>query len=480
VVQFLKYVNKKNKVKSKQKLNNYQIFPFTHKATKHEESSPIQKLPIQKLPNLKHANNMLNGIIQTKLKVSNPSDKYEKEAEQIAQKITSNKQSNVTISKIQDNTIRRISNDSKQSEIETKITSASGGHHLNSSTNKSMSERIGYDFSNVKIHNDSNSRNLAESVNARAFTYGNDVYFGKNESESDEKVLAHELVHVVQQNDDHIQRKIIQRIPKVYNERPNGTLPRINYDIRSRPTKFWIRQNGRKAYTLTQTESYGVEAWVRPANYESGTRTNNAVRGTARAAKELFGKSFVAGHMLNHYLGGDGHSYRNITAFTSKANSRHLHGIEKQAKAEVKTDKHAIKYQVWIDHVKDHENNARTKGVENLADHMKGAYWIEQTNGELAPGKQLSLDLAPDAIAEFDKEWVLTEQAQSWINANGTPDGQDTADYHLLHESIAEALVAVEAGDISNAIPAIKELLEDGGAHPAFVNDVGRWISTVK
>lgn len=64
-MQFSKYVNKKNKVKSKQGLDNYQIFPSKHKSHKHEESSPTQKLP-----NLKHANNMLNGIIQTKLKIS--------------------------------------------------------------------------------------------------------------------------------------------------------------------------------------------------------------------------------------------------------------------------------------------------------------------------------------------------------------------------------------------------------------------------
>jgi hypothetical protein len=65
--------------------------------------------------------------------------------------------------------------------------------------------RFGADFSNVRVHNDTQAANVARSVNARAFTYGHNVVFGAGEYSSDtfsgRKLLAHELTHVVQQND---------------------------------------------------------------------------------------------------------------------------------------------------------------------------------------------------------------------------------------------------------------------------------------
>ena len=68
--------------------------------------------------------------------------------------------------------------------------------------------------SGVPFHSDSRSANLARSVNARAFTLGQDIVFGTGEyrPESGEgaRLLAHELTHVVQQ---HASQAIIQRQP---------------------------------------------------------------------------------------------------------------------------------------------------------------------------------------------------------------------------------------------------------------------------
>lgn len=60
-----------------------------------------------------------------------------------------------------------------------------------------LGSRLGVDFSKVQFHTDSAADQAARSLNARAFTKGNDVYLGSEGMDS--AVAAHELVHTVQQ-----------------------------------------------------------------------------------------------------------------------------------------------------------------------------------------------------------------------------------------------------------------------------------------
>ena len=79
------------------------------------------------------------------------------------------------------------------------------GSPLDLKVRRTMEKRFGADFSNVRIHNDEESHTLAEQLNAVAFTVGNDICFGRGayrpDSESGRKLLAHELVHVMQQSE---------------------------------------------------------------------------------------------------------------------------------------------------------------------------------------------------------------------------------------------------------------------------------------
>jgi hypothetical protein len=63
--------------------------------------------------------------------------------------------------------------------------------------------RFGYDFSQVKVHTDTVAAKSAQSINALAYTSGNNIVFNHNQfnenSENGKKLLAHELTHVVQQ-----------------------------------------------------------------------------------------------------------------------------------------------------------------------------------------------------------------------------------------------------------------------------------------
>ena len=77
-----------------------------------------------------------------------------------------------------------------------------GGQALDSST-RTTGSRLGDSLGDVRVHTDETANALAASVSARAFTTGNDLYFAKGEyspgSGSGDRLLAHELSHVVQQ-----------------------------------------------------------------------------------------------------------------------------------------------------------------------------------------------------------------------------------------------------------------------------------------
>lgn len=78
------------------------------------------------------------------------------------------------------------------------------GQPLPADTQNFYSERMGQDFSDVKIHTSKEAADSATDINAKAYTYGNNIVFneGKYDTSSHEgkKLLAHELTHVMQQS----------------------------------------------------------------------------------------------------------------------------------------------------------------------------------------------------------------------------------------------------------------------------------------
>ena len=87
-----------------------------------------------------------------------------------------------------------------------------GGRPLSKETRAFFEPRFGQDFSGVRVHTDSNTNQLARNINARAFTRGKDIVLKSGEyrpeSLGGKRLLGHELAHVVQQNNAH---KTVQR-----------------------------------------------------------------------------------------------------------------------------------------------------------------------------------------------------------------------------------------------------------------------------
>jgi hypothetical protein len=87
-----------------------------------------------------------------------------------------------------------------------------GGDALPVSTRSLMESRFGRDFSSVRVHSDAQADVLARGINARAFTLDNDIFFATSQFEprsvDGQRLLAHELAHVVQQANGRVSRQV--------------------------------------------------------------------------------------------------------------------------------------------------------------------------------------------------------------------------------------------------------------------------------
>lgn len=96
-------------------------------------------------------------------------------------------------------------------DVEAAIRSArGGGSPLDTRIRAKMETGFGVDFGGVRVHTDARADSLNRSLNARAFTTGQDIFFKSGvynpHSAPGQELLAHELTHVVQQGGAQIKR----------------------------------------------------------------------------------------------------------------------------------------------------------------------------------------------------------------------------------------------------------------------------------
>jgi hypothetical protein len=77
------------------------------------------------------------------------------------------------------------------------------GRPLDTGVRADMEARLGHDFGDVRVHDDSRAHDSAVAVNAHAYTVGSNIVFQREQydpgSHQGQVTLAHELTHVVQQ-----------------------------------------------------------------------------------------------------------------------------------------------------------------------------------------------------------------------------------------------------------------------------------------
>ena len=197
--------------------------------------------------------------IQTKLKIGEPGDKYEQEADRIADEVMRmpepSIQRQVELEEEEEETLQakpmssqitpiiqrqvepeeeekeeiiqtkqvacQISAVTPSFEAQTQSLQHGGGRPLPPNTRAFMEPRFGHDFSKVRIHTDPKAARLAYSLNAKAFTRGKDIVFAKGSFDQNsligKSLLAHELTHYIQQEGNIVGNKnnISKHSPKL-------------------------------------------------------------------------------------------------------------------------------------------------------------------------------------------------------------------------------------------------------------------------
>lgn len=165
-------------------------------------------------------------VLQPKLTIGQPNDKYEQEADHVADQVM--RMPEPVIQRQGADTIQGHNNKSllqtmgqagavpaaSPGFISGNQTKQGGGQPLAKSSRAFFELRLGHDFSQVRIHDGPWAAKAAQSINARAYTMGRNITFAKGQyqpgSTQGKKLLAHELTHVVQQGES---GRAIQRQP---------------------------------------------------------------------------------------------------------------------------------------------------------------------------------------------------------------------------------------------------------------------------
>lgn len=183
-------------------------------------------------------NRATTRYIQAKLRVGPTGDRYEREADRVAQQVlampdattvtgtnalTAQRQEEEIQAKPLVNTItpllqRQEEEDELQmksvagggfapsSDLEARLADQQGrGTPLSDATRTFMEPRFSANFSGVRVHTGSEAAQISQQINAKAFTHGQDIYFGAGaynpKTKQGKELLAHELTHTIQQGD---------------------------------------------------------------------------------------------------------------------------------------------------------------------------------------------------------------------------------------------------------------------------------------
>lgn len=198
------------------------------------------------------------GVIQPKLTIGQPNDKYEQEADRVADRVMRmpepqvqrkagcsscgdfdeeqiqtkpigdqitplvQRQEEEEIEE-EDVTVRPKSADNKSppaaagAGLQSRIQLLKGGGQpLPQSSRSYFEPRFGRDFSQVRVHTDRTAVQMTRDLNAQAFTYEKNIFFNHGKyspgTSAGNRLLAHELTHVVQQGKKTAGAPAVQRL----------------------------------------------------------------------------------------------------------------------------------------------------------------------------------------------------------------------------------------------------------------------------
>lgn len=229
-------------------------------------------------------------VVQAKLRVSQPNDSYEQEADYVANRVMSipepqmqracacggacsscqaaqpgEEHERMQTKRVQASDTGQIAAPPIVNEV-----LRSPGRPLDTAARRFMEPRFGQDFSQVRVHTDAKATESARAVNARAFTVGRDVVFGTGQfapgTTQGRRLLAHELAHFSQQNGPLDRNHLLRKPGRLDLEGEAGTIEAVGPDVRKAGSPLPYRE----AMEVTERSLY--EEYVRNC---SGVRRLN-------------------------------------------------------------------------------------------------------------------------------------------------------------------------------------------------------------
>nr|CAI64369.1 hypothetical protein [uncultured archaeon] len=243
-----------------------------------------------------------SGALQAKLRIGQPGDVYEQEADRVADAVMRMPepgvqrqvepeeeeeevlQTKLLVDHITPLVQRQVEEEEEEemlqaksrkdatpevsNDLESQINAIKGGGRpLAKSERAYFDPRFGADFSQVRVHSDAQAVESTQVLNARAYTLGQDVVFGAGQyapgTSEGRRLMAHELTHVIQQSGEHdtgSAADIVQHI----NERTVALM--IQRD--------WVPdRNGDLYYNTLAEAQTRMNSFIRVASFVSGENT---------------------------------------------------------------------------------------------------------------------------------------------------------------------------------------------------------------
>lgn len=190
--------------------------------------------------------------VQAKLTIGEPGDKYEQEADTVADRVMRMPESTSMSDEptvgaqpaehLHDEGTESVRAQSENGELQASpalqeqlLNSKGNGTPLPKETRSFFESALGADFSDVRVHTGSNAVEMNRNIGAQAFTHGSDIYFNAGKfdpsSPSGKHLLAHELTHTVQQGGSTLRTKPAAQTSGVQTDVPSIQAAWYNFDI---------------------------------------------------------------------------------------------------------------------------------------------------------------------------------------------------------------------------------------------------------
>ena len=146
--------------------------------------------------------------------------------------------------------------------VEQALHSSQGrGNPLDGATRNFMEQRFKADFSSVRIHTGNEAAQSNEALHAKAFTFGNNIFFNQGNfnpsSGQGQRLLAHELTHTLQQKGGNysIQKEDKQKDP-TYSPEPDIDFNLLMPELQLRIFHFLLEADTSKVHLDYQTRNF--------------------------------------------------------------------------------------------------------------------------------------------------------------------------------------------------------------------------------